>query len=132
MSSIPKLVAEALAYRWGELREKPPTFIDDLMVELTMALAAARESGNEERAVCLDEVLDALAEGIYKYEHQAGQDVGEKTLGRAIAEIRTYYYLKSSIPGLPGLEARELGTLAKEQGPVDILLDREEIAMILN
>jgi hypothetical protein len=90
MSSPVKLVAEALAYRWGELQETPPEFIGDLMIELTTALEAAHRSGEEERAECLDEVLDLLAEGIYKYEHRAGEEVEEERLDRAITEIRTY------------------------------------------
>lgn len=130
MSTTVELVAEALAYRWGELQEKPPAFIDDLMVDLTTALAAARQSGDEERAECLDEVLDVLAEGIYKYERQADEDFDEETLSRAIAEIRTYYYLES---GIPRVEVRGRDECPKRfKGPVDLFPDRDKIPMILN
>ena len=115
MSSAVEFVAEALAYRWGELQEKPPAFIDELMIELTTALAAARQSGEEDRAECLDEVLDALAEGIYKYERQADED--EETLSRAIAEIRTCYYLRSGTPQV-GIRGREESLRRRE--PVGI------------
>lgn len=130
MPSTVKLVAEALAYRWGELQETPPEFIGDLMIELIMALDTAQRSGDEERAECLDEVLDALAEGIYRYEHQADPDVGKETLDRAITEIRTYYYLKS---GIPKGEAQGLERAGGEQkGTVDISVDRDQIATISN
>ena len=128
MSSAVEFVAEALAYRWGELQEKPPAFIDDLMIELTTALAAARQSGEEDRAECLDEVLDALAEGIYKYERQADED--EETLSRAIAEIRTHYYLESGIPRVEIREREESPKRSTE--PVRIFSDRDKIPMILN
>ena len=130
MSSPVKLVAEALAYRWGELQETPPEFIGDLMVELTTALEAAHRSGEEERAECLDEVLDLLAEGIYKYEHGAGEEVEEERLDRAIAEIRTYYYLKSGI--LRGKASGAEGTEPKQSKPAEMLSDRDEISIILN
>ena len=130
MSSAVEFVAEALAYRWGELQEKPPAFIDDLMIELTTALAAARRSGDENRAECLDEVLDALAEGIYKYERQAEGDFDEETLSRAIAEIRTYYYLKNGIPRVEAREREE--SLKRSTEPVRILPDHNKIPMILN
>jgi AcrR family transcriptional regulator len=128
MSSAVEFVAEALAYRWGELQEKPPAFIDELMIELTTALAAARQSGEEDRAECLDEVLDALAEGIYKYERQADED--EETLSRAIAEIRTHYYLESGIPRIEIRERKESPKRSTE--PVRIFSDRDKIPMILN
>ena len=128
MSSAVEFVAEALAYRWGELKEKPPAFIDELMIELTTALAAARQSGEEDRAECLDEVLDSLAEGIYKYERQADED--EETLSRAIAEIRTYYYLESGIPRVEIREREESPKRSTE--PVRIFSDRDKIPMILN
>jgi AcrR family transcriptional regulator len=128
MSSAVEFVAEALAYRWGELQEKPPAFIDELMIELTTALAAARQSGEEDRAECLDEVLDALAEGIYKYERQADED--EETLSRAIAEIRTHYYLESGIPRIEIREREESPKRSTE--PVRIFSDRDKIPMILN
>lgn len=128
MSSAVEFVAEALAYRWGELQEKPPAFIDELMIELTTALAAARQSGEEDRAECLDEVLDALAEGIYKYERQADED--EETLSRAIAEIRTHYYLESGIPRVEIREREESPKRSTE--PVRIFSDRDKIPMILN
>ena len=130
MSSTVELVAEALAYRWGELQETPPAFIDDLMIELTAALDAARRSGDEERAECLDEVLDALAEGIYKYERQADEDFDEETLSRAIAEIRTCYYLQS---GIPRVEVRGREESPKRAGkPVEIFPDRDKTPVILN
>ena len=129
MSSAVEFVAEALAYRWGELQEKPPAFIDELMIELTTALAAARQSGEEDRAECLDEVLDALAEGIYKYECQADEDFDEETLSRAIAEIRTCYYLRSGIPQV-GIRGR--GESLRRREPVGIFPDRDKIPMILN
>ena len=128
MSSAVEFVAEALAYRWGELQEKPPAFIDELMIELTTALAAARQSGEEDRAECLDEVLDALAEGIYKYERQADED--EETLSRAIAEIRTHYYLESGIPRIEIRERKESPKRSTE--PVRIFSDRDKRPMILN
>ena len=128
MSSAVEFVAEALAYRWGELQEKPPAFIDELMIELTTALAAARQSGEEDRAECLDEVLDALAEGIYKYERQADED--EETLSRAIAEIRTHYYLESGILRIEIREREESPKRSTE--PVRIFSDRDKIPMILN
>lgn len=128
MSSAVEFVAEALAYRWGELQEKPPAFIDELMIELTTALAAARQSGEEDRAECLDEVLDALAEGIYKYERQADED--EETLSRAIAEIRTHYYLESGISRIEIRERKESPKRSTE--PVRIFSDRDKIPMILN
>ena len=128
MSSAVEFVAEALAYRWGELQERPPAFIDELMIELTTALAAARQSGEEDRAECLDEVLDALAEGIYKYERQADED--EETLSRAIAEIRTHYYLESGIPRVEIREREESPKRSTE--PVRIFSDRDKIPMILN
>ena len=128
MSSAVEFVAEALAYRWGELQEKPPAFIDELMIELTTALAAARQSGEEDRAECLDEVLDALAEGIYKYERQADED--EETLSRAIAEIRTHYYLESGIPRIEIRERKESPKRSTE--PARIFSDRDKIPMILN
>ena len=128
MSSAVEFVAEALAYRWGELQEKPPAFIDELMIELTTALAAARQSGEEDRAECLDEVLDALAEGIYKYERQADED--EETLSRAIAEIRTHYYLESGIPRVEIREREESPKRSTE--PVRIFSDRDKSPMILN
>ena len=128
MSSAVEFVAEALAYRWGELQEKPPAFIDELMIELTTALAAARQSGEEDRAECLDEVLDALAEGIYKYERQADED--EETLSRAIAEIRTHYYLESGIPRIEIRERKESPKRSTE--PVRIFSDRDKSPMILN
>ena len=128
MSSAVEFVAEALAYRWGELQEKPPAFIDELMIELTTALAVARQSGEEDRAECLDEVLDALAEGIYKYERQADED--EETLSRAIAEIRTHYYLESGIPRIEIRERKESPKRSTE--PVRIFSDRDKIPMILN
>ena len=124
MSSAVEFVAEALAYRWGELQERPPAFIDELMIELTTALAAARQSGEEDRAECLDEVLDALAEGIYKYERQADEDFDEETLSRAIAEIRTCYYLRS---GIPQVGIREREGAGRKRFP-----DRDKIPMILN
>ena len=128
MSSTVELAAKTLAYRWGELQEKPPAFIDELMIELTTALAAARQSGEEDRAECLDEVLDALAEGIYKYERQADED--EETLSRAIAEIRTHYYLESGIPRIEIREREESPKRSTE--PVRIFSDRDKIPMILN
>ena len=128
MSSAVEFVAEALAYRWGELQEKPPAFIDELMIELTTALAAARQSGEEDRAECLDEVLDALAEGIYKYERQADED--EETLSRVIAEIRTHYYLESGIPRIEIREREESPKRSTE--PVRIFSDRDKTPMILN
>ena len=138
MSSAVEFVAEALAYRWGELQERPPAFIDELMIELTTALAAARQSGEEDRAECLDEVLDALAEGIYKYERQADED--EETLSRAIAEIRTHYYAIAEIrthyyleSGIPRIEIRERKESPKRSTePVRIFSDRDKIPMILN
>ena len=130
MSSTVELIAEAFAYRWGELQEKPPAFIDDLMIELTVALAAARRSGDGNRAECLDEVLDALAEGICKYERQADGDFDEETLSRAIAEIRTYYYLESGIPRVEVRGREESPKRSME--PVRIFPDRGKIPIILN
>ena len=130
MSSAVEFVAEALAYRWGELKEKPPAFIDELMIELTTALAAARQSGEEDRAECLDEVLDALAEGVYKYEHRADGNLDETTLNRAIAEIRTFYYLRSGIPQV-GIREREESPKRSTE-PVRIFSDRDKTPMILN
>ena len=130
MSSAVEFVAEALAYRWGELQERPPAFIDELMIEITTALAAARQSGEEDRAECLDEVLDALAEGIYKYERQADEDFDEETLSRAIAEIRTHYCLESGIPRVEIREREESPKRSTE--PVRIFSDRDKIPMILN
>lgn len=119
MTSITEPVAHALAFRWGELQEEPPAFIDDLMIDLTEALAEAEAAGNEARAACLDEVLDALAQGIAKHERPADQEVDEDTLGRAIAEIRAYYYQESDLPG-----ARELGAGASaETGSLGASLD---------
>lgn len=130
MSNTVKRVAEALAYRWGELQEQPPRFIDDLMIELTTALDAARRSGNEERVEYLDEVLDLLAEGIYKYEHRAGQNVEEERLDRAITEIRTYYYLES---GIPRAEAPGPKGIKEGQSKVTrVFSNRDEISIILN
>ena len=129
MSSTVELAAKTLAYRWGELQEKPPAFIDELMIELTTALAAARQSGEEDRAECLDEVLDALAEGVYKYEHRADGNLDEATLDRAIAEIRTCYYLRSGIPQV-GIRGR--GESLRRREPVGIFPDRDKIPMILN
>lgn len=82
------------------------------MIELTAALDATRRSGNEERAECLTEVPDLLAEGIYVYEHRAGQDMEEKRLDRAMTAIRTCYHLKSGIP-----RADALGTGGIREGP---------------
>ena len=130
MSSTVELAAKTLAYRWGELQEKPPAFIDELMIELTTALAAARQSGEEDRAECLDEVLDALAEGIYKYERRTDGNIDEATLNRAIAEIRTYYYLESGIPRVEIREREESPKRSTE--PVRIFSDRDKIPMILN
>ena len=130
MSSAVEFVAEALAYRWGALQEKPPAFIDELMIELTTALAAARQSGEEDRAECLDEVLDALAEGIYKYERQADEDFDEETLSRAIAEIRTHYCLESGIPRAEIQEREESPKRSTE--PVRIFSDRDKTPMIPN
>ncbi len=97
-SSTAKPVAHALAFRWGELLEAPPDFIDDLMVDLTEALAEAEAAGNDVRAECLDEVLDALAQGIVKYHRHSAGHFDEETLGRAIGEIRAYYYRESDLP----------------------------------
>lgn len=124
-----KLAAETLAYRWGELQEAPPRFIDELMIELTGTLDAARRAGNEERVECLDEVLDLLAEGIYKYEHRAGQEVEEDRLDRAITEIRTYYYLKS---GIPRIEASGPEGTGKEQSELGGSFFDRENSIILN
>ncbi|PSQ84986.1 MAG: hypothetical protein BRD42_10530 [Bacteroidetes bacterium QS_3_64_15] len=129
MSSTVELAAKTLAYRWGELQEKPPAFIDELMIELTTALVAARQSGEEDRAECLDEVLDALAEGIYKYERRADGNLDEATLSRAIAEIRTCYYLRSGIPQV-GIRGR--GESPRRREPVGVFPDRDKIPMILN
>lgn len=90
-------VAHALAFRWGELQETPPDFIDDLMVDLTEALAEAEAAGNDVRAGCLDEVLDALAQGIVKYHRRSAGHFDEETLGRAIREIRAHYSQKSDV-----------------------------------
>lgn len=130
MPSTVKLVAEALAYRWGELQETPPEFIGDLMIEFTTALDEAQRSGNKERAECLDEVLDDLAEGIYRYKHEADPDVGADTLDRAITEIRTYYYLKSGIPKGEAQGLERIGKTQKEA--VKISVDRDQIATIFN
>jgi hypothetical protein len=97
-SSTAKPVAHALAFRWGELLEAPPAFIDDLMVDLTEALAEAEADGDEIRTECLDEVLDALAQGIVKYHRHSAGHFDEKTLDRAIGEIRSYYYRESDLP----------------------------------
>lgn len=101
MSNITKPVAHALAFRWGELQEEPPAFIDDLMIDLTEALLEAESTGNEARSKCLDEVLDALAQGIAK--HQTSQVLDAETLGRSIRQIRACYYRKSE-----ALSAKEL------------------------
>lgn len=104
-----KPIARALAYQWGEMQERPPNFIDDLMIDLTEALTEAQASGNVERAQCLGEVLQILAEGIVKYEHPAGPALEGETLSRAVTELRTYYYLESVSEG----EGRELEKLGK-------------------
>lgn len=96
MYSITSSVAKALAYRWGELQEEPPEFIDELMIDLTRALAESQQAGDEEQAKCLGEVLDALAEGIVKYENPAGPELDGETLRRSVVELRTYYYLKAA------------------------------------
>lgn len=98
MPRVTKAFAKALAYRWGDLKERHPHLIRDLMTELTAAFAVARKSGHERWADHLDEVLDILAGGIVRHEHPAGRDLGEETLERAIAGVRAYYYLESDIP----------------------------------
>lgn len=102
MSTVTEPVAHALAYRWGELQEEPPEFLDDLMIDLTEALLEARRSENDTRAECLDEVLDALAQGIAKHQRRDVQDFDEETLGRAIGEIRSHYHQKADFPGASG------------------------------
>ena len=52
----------------------PPTFVDDLMVDLTEALSEAEAAGDETRAECLDEVLDALTQGIAKHQRPDADD----------------------------------------------------------
>lgn len=127
MFSTTKPVAKALAYRWGELQEQPPEFIDDLMIDLTTAYVAAQRSGDEERAGCLDEILNVLAEGIVKYERPAGPDLGEEALGRAIAGLRTYYYLQS---GIPRAEDQRTGKAAKRRRvPAGASLDHDGMAL---
>lgn len=106
MCNTTKPAAKALACRWGELQEKAPDFIDDLMADLTTEFAAAQKAGDERRAQTLDEILDILAEGIVKHEHPAGQDFSEDTLNRAIARVRTYYYLEN---GIPQIEHKDAG-----------------------
>lgn len=95
MPSVTKPVARALAYRWGELEEQPPAFIDDLMVDLTRALRDAQAAREAARAECLDEVIEALAEGIVKYERESTEALDPETLASATAEIRAYYYKES-------------------------------------
>lgn len=129
MPRTAKLVAQALAYRWGELQETPPQFVDDLMIELTGALEKARRNGEKERAECLDHVLDVLAEGIYRYHSRAGQDV-EETLDRAISELRTYYFLKSGIPTTAGRGPKKSGE--KQGQTVDLFSEANKIDIILN
>ena len=90
-------VAHALAFRWGELLVAPPTFVDDLMVDLTEALSEAEAAGDETRAECLDEVLDALTQGIAKHQRSDADDFDEETLSRAIGEIRAHYRQKSDL-----------------------------------
>lgn len=91
-------VAEDLSHRWGELQERPPEFIDELMIDLTTELVSVRNAGDEDRAGSLNEILDVLAEGIIKSEHGPDQELEEDTLERAIECLRTYYYLKTGIP----------------------------------
>lgn len=114
MQSTTKPVARALAYRWGELQEEPPEFIDDLMVDLATERLAAQRTGDETRVECLGELLDILAEGIVKYEHPDGPNLDGDVLADAIAGVRTYYYLQSG--GL-GAEGRSAGVLDEEQLP---------------
>lgn len=129
MSSTTKPDAKVLAYRWGELQEEPSasTSIDDLMIDLTTAFIAAQATGEEERAECLDEVLEVLAEGIVKYEHPADQDLGAEMLAQAIAEIRTYYYLES---GIPRAWAQETEASTNESGkPTGSSLDPDSVVL---
>lgn len=98
MHSTTKPIAKALAYRWGELQEEPPNFIDNLMIDLTRELVAARESGETERAQCLDDIIRMLAEGIVKYEHSARRPLKGEALEQAVVELRTYYYLETGLP----------------------------------
>ena len=103
MDSITEPVAHALAFEWGELEEKPPDFIHDLMVDLTRALEEAERTGNEGRAGCLDDVLHALSQGIAKHEGRVDRTPSEEEMSRAIAELRDRYALESDLPngGLP-------------------------------
>lgn len=109
MSSVAEPVAHALAFQWGELKEEPPAFIDDLLIDLTEALAKAEAAGDEVRAECLDDVLDAFAQGIAKHQRPADQDFDEETLGRAIAQIRACYNLKSGLPRALDQTSNRLG-----------------------
>lgn len=136
MSSTVRRTANSLSYRWGEMQEDPPEFIDDLMIKLTTALVGARQSGEVSRAECLDEVLDVLAEGIYKYEHQGAEDVEEKILTRAVSEIRTYYRLRSNYyleSGSPKVDIQGFGELLNAlMGPERMFPGRDTIPVILN
>lgn len=107
MSSITKPVAQALSYRWGELEEEPPEVIHDLMVDLTRALEEAEAEGEADRAECLDEVIEDLAEGIVKHEWDSTETIDQDTLASATAEIRAYYYKESSIRPAPARGAQE-------------------------
>lgn len=92
MFSVTTPAARALAHRWGELDEEPPEFVDDLMVDLTAALAEAETAGQRARAECLDDVLDALAEGIVKHDRPVDGGFDEVSLSSAVADLRAYYY----------------------------------------
>lgn len=67
------------------------------MIDLTEAMADAEATGDEVRAECLDEVLEALARGIVNHHRRGDRDVNEETLNRAIEEIRAYCYRESDL-----------------------------------
>lgn len=65
------------------------------MVDLTRDLEGAEAAGDGERADCLDEVIEALAEGVVKHEWLSAETIDQETLASATAEIRAYYYKES-------------------------------------
>ena len=107
-SSTAEPAARTLSFRWGELLAAPPAFINDLMVDLAEALIEAKAAGDKTRAECLDAVLDALAEGIVKHQRPDADDLDERTLRRAIGEIRAHYHQKSGRPTAGNWEAEAL------------------------